>query len=107
MDDGAVYYLNGLEILRQNMPGGAISLHQPYECPASPRRPTSGPFTVSVTNLLPGTNLFAVEVHQFTTNPIAADMAFGVEVDFQGQYSPAQPAQEFARSLGGVLQSGQ
>ena len=54
----------------------------------------SGPFTVSVTNLLTGTNLLAVEVHQFTTNPIAADMAFGVEVSFRGQYSPPQPAQD-------------
>ncbi len=92
VDDGAVYYLNGLEIFRQNLPGGAIR----YTNLTSVGVATpvySGPFTVSVTNLLPGTNLLAVEVHQFTTNPIAADMAFGVEVGFQGQYSPAQPAQ--------------
>ena len=93
VDDGAVYYLNGLEILRQNMPGGTIRYtNLTSSSVATPAN--SGPFTVSVSNVLPGTNVFAVEVHQFTTNPIAADMAFGVEVGFQGQNSPAQSAHE-------------
>jgi hypothetical protein len=93
VDDGAVYYLNGLEIYRQNMPGGTI--HYTNLTSVGVATPAySGPFTVSVTNLVPGTNLLAVEVHQFTTNPIAADMAFGVEVSFLGQYSPAQRAQD-------------
>ena len=93
VDDGAVYYLNGLEIYRQNMPSGTIRYTNLTSVGvATPAY--SGPFTVSVTDLLPGTNLLAVEVHQFTTNPIAADMAFGVEVSFQGQYSPAQPVQD-------------
>ena len=79
VDDGAVYYLNGLEIYRQNMPSGPIG----YATLASGSVATpayTGPFIVAVTNLLSGTNVLAVEVHQFTTNPIAADMAFGVEV---------------------------
>jgi hypothetical protein len=93
VDDGAVYYLNGLEVYRQNMPSGTIRYTNLTSVGvATPAY--SGPFTVSVTNLLPGTNLLAVEVHQFTTNPIAADMAFGVEVSFQGQYSPAQSVQD-------------
>src|SRR5664279_5086511 len=93
VDDGAVYYLNGLEVFRQNMPSGTIRYTNLTSVGiATPAY--SGPFTVSVTNLVPGTNLLAVEVHQFTTNPIAADMAFGVEVSFQGQYSPAQRAQD-------------
>jgi hypothetical protein len=90
VDDGAVYYLNGLEILRQNMPNGTIGYTNLTSGGVATPAYT-GPFTVSVTNLVPGTNLLAVEVHQFTTNPIAADMAFGVEVSFLGQYSPAQP----------------
>jgi hypothetical protein len=93
VDDGAVYYLNGLEIWRQNMPGGAI--HSTNLSSGGVATPAySGPFTVAVTNLLQGMNLFAVEVHQFTTNPVAADMAFGVEVSFQGQYSPALPTRD-------------
>ncbi len=93
VDDGAVYYLNGVEIHRQNMPAGSIS----YSTLASAGVATpaySGPFTVPVFNLNVGTNVLAVEVHQFTTNPIAADMAFGVEVSNYGFQSPALPAQE-------------
>jgi len=93
VDDGAVYYLNGVEVHRQNMPGGAIG----YATLASSgvATPTySGPFSVPVYNLNVGTNVLAVEVHQFTTNPIAADMAFGVEVSNFGFQSPATPAVE-------------
>ena len=93
VDDGAVYYLNGVEIYRQNMSTGTVTYSNLANvnvgAPAY-----SGPFTVAVTNLLAGTNLFAVEVHQFTTNAVGADMAFGVEVDFLGQYSPAQIPQD-------------
>ncbi len=97
LDDGAVYYLNGVEIYRQNLPAGDIG----YATFASQGVATpaySGPFTVAVTNLLTGTNLLAVEVHQFTTNPIAADMAFGVEVSTNSQPSPTLPARESPES---------
>ena len=93
VDDGAVYYLNGVEIYRQNLPSGTIC----YTNLASAGVATpaySGPFVVSVTNLLAGTNLLAVEVHQFTINPIAADMAFGVQVTAYAQQSPPSPVSE-------------
>lgn len=93
VDDGAVYYLNGVECFRQNMPAGEI--HYPTLASSGVATPGySGPFTVAVTNLLQGTNILAVEVHQFTTNPIAADMAFGVEVRLIGQVTPPLPARE-------------
>jgi hypothetical protein len=97
VDDGAVYYLNGAEIYRQNMPTGEVR----YATLSSLGVATpaySGPFTVTVTNLLDGTNMLAVEVHQFTTNPIAADMAFGVEVSLSGQWFPALPVRESPES---------
>jgi hypothetical protein len=61
--DGAVFYLNGNEILRQNLPGGAVS----YSTPAlsdvtSPA--VNGPITIPGTNLVAGVNVLAVEVHQ-------------------------------------------
>ena len=93
VDDGAVYYLNGTEILRQNMPSGEI--RYPTLSSTGVATPTfTGPYIISVTNLVVGTNLLAVEVHQFTTNPIAADMAFGVEVSAYTQLAPASPATE-------------
>ncbi len=90
VDDGAVYYLNGAEVHRQNMPAGTIQ----YSTLASAGVATpaySGPFAVNVSNLLNGANLLAVEVHQFTTNPIAADMAFGVQVATLGPLDPGLP----------------
>jgi hypothetical protein len=93
IDDGAVYYLNGTEIYRQNMPTGAVN-YATFSSAGVATPTSSGPFNVSVTNLLVGTNLLAVEVHQFTTNPIAADMAFGVEVSNLGPLSPPLPARD-------------
>ena len=61
--DGAVFYLNGNEIYRQNLPGGAIS----YSTPAlsDVTSPTvSGPLTIAASNLVVGVNVLAVEVHQ-------------------------------------------
>ena len=97
VDDGAVYYLNGVEIYRQNMPAGEIGCATLAS--AGVATPAfSGPFVVGVTNLLAGTNLLAVEVHQFTTNPIAADMAFGVEVRAYGEQSAPLPVRESPES---------
>src|SRR5205823_3373689 len=63
-DDGAVLYLNGAEIGRNNMPGGAIT----YQTHASTTANDDGGATF--TTLLPsgvlreGQNVFAVEIHQ-------------------------------------------
>ncbi len=91
VDDGAVYYLNGVEIYRQNMPAGPIN-YDTFSTTGVATPTYSGPVAVVVTNLISGNNLLAVEVHQFTTNPIAADMAFGVEVGTLGPLGPAVPA---------------
>ncbi len=74
-DDGAVVYLNGNEVARSNMPSGTIS----YTTLASTAVGTSSesiyyPFTISVNNLVAGTNVLAVEIHQNTkTSP---DLSF-------------------------------
>ena len=75
--DGAVFYLNGTEVLRLNMPDGPID--------ASTLAVTdvegvdySGPFAIPSDNLLPGTNVLAVEVHQAGAG--ADGMVFGAEL---------------------------
>jgi hypothetical protein len=61
--DGAVFYLNGAEIYRQNLPGGAISYSTPaLSDVASPA--FSGPVPVSASSLVLGQNVLAVEIHQ-------------------------------------------
>ena len=77
VDDGAIFYLNGVEVWRVNMPAGPV---------------TSGTFaSTNVTNatfsafipifsnpLLPGTNILAVEVHQ--APGMTNEMLFGAEL---------------------------
>jgi hypothetical protein len=69
--DGAVFYLNGVEVHRQNMPGGTID----YTTPASSNVTAvnySGPIAIPATNLVFGANVLAVEVHQAAASPDGA-----------------------------------
>ncbi|MSU36344.1 MAG: hypothetical protein EXS36_14855 [Pedosphaera sp.] len=63
VDDGAVVYLNGLEVYRLNMPTGTVN----YSTPASSmvgNAPLLTSITLPATSLVAGTNVLAVEVHQ-------------------------------------------
>ena len=77
-DDGAVVYLNGVEIMRSNMPDGFVnsettalseiiggSESQLYEYPV-------------VLNMNNGLNVLAVEVHQI--NSTSSDISFDAEL---------------------------
>ncbi len=76
IDDGAVFYLNGAEVYRYNMPTGAITAT------------TLATDTVEATNwvvfnlptdaLVAGDNVLAVEVHQ--VNDISSDIVFGMSL---------------------------
>ncbi len=73
VDDGAVFYLNGVEVLRQNMPNG------PVDAATLAAAPVAGPSDVyadiSAGALVVGLNVLAVEVHQ--AQPDDPDMTFG------------------------------
>ena len=64
-DDGALVYLNGVEVVRDNMPEGAIA---DWTKAASGRSGSAEGvflhFTVDPALVVPGTNIVAVEVHQ-------------------------------------------
>lgn len=94
IDDGAVYYLNGVEFYRQNMPGGEIRYTNLANISVGSPNAFTGPFALPAPSLFSGTNIFAVELHQYTTNPIAADMAFGAELSILGQLTPPLPFRE-------------
>ena len=75
IDDGAVFYINGVEVGRFGMPGSVIG----YNTPASYRVETLTNYTtINLTNssLVQGDNVLAVEVHQ--TSSEASDMVFGL-----------------------------
>lgn len=81
IDDGAVFYINGVEVKRLGMPTGTIS-YNTLANRAVNNAVTEGPFVVPSTSLVAGDNVLAVEVHQYSsTGPNASDMAFGVMLD--------------------------
>ena len=64
-DDGAVVYLNGVELLRDNMPTGAVTSATLAATNRSGTAETQvRTFTVDPARLVVGTNTVAVEVHQ-------------------------------------------
>lgn len=79
-DDGAVVYLNGVELWRDNMPAGVIT---------SETRAASGVggseesqwfvFEVPAERLVSGTNCLAVEIHQ--TGPTSTDISFDLTLE--------------------------
>jgi VCBS repeat-containing protein len=79
-DDGAAVYLNGQEILRNNLPAGAS-----YTTPAGPQTVslndefTYFQFSVPHDALVSGENLLAVEIHQ--NDPTSSDISFDLELE--------------------------
>ena len=78
-DDGAVVYLNGVEVRRDNLPSGPVA----YETLATATVPGEDETnyitqSVSVAPLVAGDNLVAVEVHQATL--LSADLGFDMEL---------------------------
>jgi hypothetical protein len=78
-DDGAVVYLNGLEIARSNMPSGSVS----YTTFASSTLDGAAEsaytnFTIPVAKFNSGENIIAVEVHQ--ANRTSSDISFNLKL---------------------------
>ena len=79
-DDGAVVYLNGQELLRSNMPTGAID----YQTTSSAGVVNAGEdtfyeFAVDPALLVDGSNVLAVEIHQ--TGSSSSDISFDLEME--------------------------
>ncbi len=86
-DDGAVVYLNGREVFRSNMPGGTVN----YQTPASSGVSGTAEATffrgsAAGTNLVAGTNVLAVEVHQNVGS--SSDLSFDLQLS-GGSAAPA------------------
>ncbi len=81
IDDGAVFYLNGVEIQRVRMPAAPTvitytTLTTTFPCTGDATCPDV--FTISgdlITNLVTGDNVLAAEVHQVSTT--SSDIVFG------------------------------
>ncbi len=78
-DDGAVVHVNGTEVARVNLPGGAITASTLASAAVSgDEESTFFPFTFDPSLLVAGTNVIAVEVHQSAAN--SSDISFALEL---------------------------
>ena len=78
IDDGAIVYLNEVELYRYNMPDGPV----PFDGYARSTIGTPvlfGPVVLPATTLRRGANLLAVEVHQ--SGPDSSDVVFGLALE--------------------------
>lgn len=95
IDDGAVFYLNGVEVHRQNLPATSIS----YSTLASTLIQIpgfTGPTAIPAATLVQGLNTLAVEVHQI--NLSNTDMDFGTELHAWYELTPAYPFRDSPES---------
>lgn len=90
IDDGAVFYINGAEIHRVNLPAGPITYSTFAPTTNEARCATN---VISVGDILrPGANVFAVELHQ--ANEIASaqhDVWFDAEMSITYRRAPLVP----------------
>ncbi|HXI53382.1 MAG TPA: lamin tail domain-containing protein, partial [Candidatus Saccharimonadales bacterium] len=81
VDDGAVFYLNGVEVRRFNLAPGPVS-HFTLATQSLAHATLSGPIEIPAANLRTGPNVLAVEVHQ-TAADSDQDMLFGASLTAQ------------------------
>jgi len=79
LDDGAVIYLNGQELLRIGLPEGTPVSHDTLAGRTVIDAFVEGPFALPPDRLLAGENVLAVEVHQAT--PGSSDLTFGLSLE--------------------------
>lgn len=77
-DDGAVVYINGVEVARMNMPGGTLVYGSN---PSSNRNYTSGDFVINIpaTSFSNGNNQIAVALYQGTSSTV--DFYYDMKLD--------------------------
>jgi hypothetical protein len=91
VDDGAIFYLNGIEIYRLRMAPAPSAINNStlatsYPCSGDASCPDSFViFGNLATNLVSGDNLLAVEVHNF--NATSPDITFGASLAYTSPYS--------------------
>lgn len=78
LDDGAVFYLNGVEIGRHNMADGSVSAAS-FASSGVSTASVIGPVTFAVPpgTAVSGSNRISVEVHQISTS--SSDIVFGLQ----------------------------
>ena len=88
-DDGAVVYLNGHEVVRDNMPAGTITYQtRANSTVGGEAENTFYSFGIAPSNLVSGVNLLAVEIHQ--RSPTSSDLSFNARLTGVQVVNPAR-----------------
>ncbi len=77
-DDGVVIYINGIEVARNNMPGGAVTNATLASGAAADDGNTAQVISLPAGNFAEGVNTIAVEVHQNAAT--SSDITFSLEL---------------------------
>ena len=77
-DDGAVVYLNGVEVFRDNMPTGIVTSATLAATTAADDGQSFWPHSFAPTGLVNGNNVLAVEIHQ--SGLASSDISFDLEL---------------------------
>jgi hypothetical protein len=105
VDDGAVFYLNGQEVSRFNMPAGTIEFTTPAVS-AVRNATNSGEIRIPTDALVQGTNVLSVEVHQAVEDLVPAEAVIltngGLTLVEEGPVAPTagSPAPDNLARLG-------
>jgi len=87
LDDGAVIYINGVEVLRKNMPAGSINhLTQAASAVGGNDEFTYFTHRIHKSYLQNGVNVIAAEVHQDA--PTSSDLSFDLELKEKPYLAP-------------------
>ncbi len=97
VDDGAVFFLNGVEVLRLNLPGGSISFGTPASTNITGQSVLPGS-TIPTSSLRIGTNVLAVELHQAVSG--LNDTAFSLELSAEPVPASTAPSVVFNEIAG-------
>ncbi len=80
VDDGGIVYLNGVEVLRRNMPDGVVDYHTTASTTVSGSAESEYlSYTLDSSLLVDGQNLLAVEVHQ--VSPTSSDITMDLRLE--------------------------
>ena len=88
LDDGAVFWLNGVEVLRENMPDGPVDAATLAASPVAEASSISA--DISAEALMYGLNVLAVEVHQAGLDD--QDMSFGCALTAETWAATVEPS---------------
>jgi hypothetical protein len=79
-DDGAIIYINGIEVIRSNLSGAAVTPNTlATDAVSGSNELLYYPFTINNSTLVTGLNTIAVEVHQ--VSPTSSDLRFDLSLN--------------------------